>query len=502
MRLLMFLAALVLPISGLTAQETSDHARTPGVPGPQSAVSDQTLLETVGKALSEAAAGTRFGLLVERLDGTPILAVAPDQRFIPASNTKIFTTVAAYAQLAELQAAAMGTGVRIEPASAGAVDVILEGRGDAELSAMPDCVRNCLATLADAVAARTKTVRDIVGDDSWYPDERWSPGMSWNNIPYRSGAGISALSIDHNETSIEVSAVRGESSPRVSGDGYYQIANRAIVVAGDRADVGIWRMPGSSIIELSGSIGIDAEPSTLRMAIDDPAHQAAWHLRRMLEARGVEVSGEVRARHRPLVAADNPSGRGEAPAARPPEETMLARLEPQDLAEDIELINKVSQNVHAELMLRRVGSLEGTGSIADGQAAVAKVTEQGGISENGYILADGSGMSSYNRITPRATVALLRWVAMQPWGEDWRATLPVGGVDGTLSSRFAGTALEGKVFAKTGSLNASRALSGYLIASSGETLVFSALANDIPSGGEGAATSAIDAALLAVAAAN
>ncbi|MBC7159644.1 MAG: D-alanyl-D-alanine carboxypeptidase, partial [Porphyrobacter sp.] len=83
-----------------------------------------------------------------------------------------------------------------------------------------------------------------------------------------------------------------------------------------------------------------------------------------------------------------------------------------------------------------------------------------------------------------------------------RATLPVGGVDGTLARRFGGTALEGRVFAKTGSLNASRALSGYLTAASGETLVFSAFANDIPPGGDGAAMAALDAALVAIAAAN
>jgi D-alanyl-D-alanine carboxypeptidase/D-alanyl-D-alanine-endopeptidase (penicillin-binding protein 4) len=78
--------------------------------------------------------------------------------------------------------------------------------------------------------------------------------------------------------------------------------------------------------------------------------------------------------------------------------------------------------------------------------------------------------------------------------------LPVGGVDGTLAKRFKGTALEQRLFAKTGTLNASAALSGYMIAKSGRTLTFSAYANDIPEGAH--ATDAMDAALLMVAEAN
>ena len=104
-----------------------------------------------------------------------------------------------------------------------------------------------------------------------------------------------------------------------------------------------------------------------------------------------------------------------------------------------------------------------------------------------------------NRITPRAAVTLLGWIARQPWGADWRETLPVGGKDGTLRARFQNTVLDGKLFAKTGSLNASRALSGYLVTKSGRTLIFSALANDIPDGGDDNATAAVDRALIALA---
>ena len=109
-------------------------------------------------------------------------------------------------------------------------------------------------------------------------------------------------------------------------------------------------------------------------------------------------------------------------------------------------------------------------------------------------------MSSYNRIAPRGTVIFLRWIAAQPWGAAWRETLPVGGVQGTLSRRFLGTSLEGRVFAKTGTLNATNAISGYMIARSGRTLTFSAIANDVPE--DAGATRYLDAALVMIAEAN
>jgi serine-type D-Ala-D-Ala carboxypeptidase/endopeptidase (penicillin-binding protein 4) len=152
------------------------------------------------------------------------------------------------------------------------------------------------------------------------------------------------------------------------------------------------------------------------------------------------------------------------------------------------------------LLLRRIGRREGTGSIADGLAAVRAMLERAGVPRAAYDFSDGSGMSTYNRVAPRGMVVFLRWAASQPWGAAWRESLPIGGVDGTLARRFKGSSLENRIFAKTGTLNASAALSGYMTARSGRTLLFSAYANDIPS--DASATAAMDAALVLIAEAN
>lgn len=220
-----------------------------------------------------------------------------------------------------------------------------------------------------------------------------------------------------------------------------------------------------------------------------------------MEERGVTVEGQARARHRPLDLTDDPGGDGGAPPAFEPRGVEIARLTRPPLLASLTRTGKFSQNLHAELILRRLGGLEGTGSRADGLLQVEALMAGAGLERSTFDLHDGSGMSAYNRVSPRAMTRFLQWTMSQPWGEAWRATLPVGGRDGTLSRRFVGTPLEGRIFAKTGSLNGVNALAGFLTAASGQTLVFSIYANDRPSTA-GSSTAVMDQVLLALAAGN
>jgi len=451
--------------------------------------------DTVEQAIASAGPGTRIGLVVVDEDGRELVAIRPDERFVPASNTKIFTTAAAFATLETTAPdASGGASVALE-----GEDVVLAGHGDARLSSAPDCVTDCLANLARAVAARTRTVRDVVGDDTAFPDERWPAGMSWNNMTGRYGTAISALTLDDNVASVTVSASRAGTRASVAGDGYYRIDNRVTTVAAGRTDLSIERTPGSDTLRVTGTLPSASAPVVLAFGLDDPAHRAAWRFAALLRAAGVRVTGRVRARHRALTRTDDPVQRGDGFVFHPSEAAPLARLMPPPLAEDINFTNKHSQNLHAELLLRRVSASGGSGSVADGRAAVQAVLTRAGVPRWRYDFADGSGMSTYNRVTPHAVVQVLRWTRAQPWGAAWRDTLPVAGVDGTLQHRFVGTPLAGKLFAKTGTLNAASAISGFMMAASGRTLTFSAIANDMPA--DASATTALDHALLAVAAA-
>lgn len=460
----------------------------------------QDLQQRVAAQLAGVPAGTRFGLVVTDPEGRELVAINPNGRFMPASNTKLFTTAAAFASLPDMRQpdAAGGAAVRLAPRRRGAPDVILVGHGDARLSSAADCAADCLATLADAVAARTRRVHDVVGDDTLFPDQRWSPGMSWNNVASAYGTGVSALTLDDNEIRLRATPGAIGQPPTLDSLPYYRIVNEAVTVVDGPTQLRFSRQPNSLDLRLTGHIAARAQPEILRLGIDDPALYAASRLRTLLQARGVRVTGQTGARHRPAEGGEDGPPVRTAPLPAEPEP--LARLVPPPLGEDLTRTNKESQNLHAELLIRRVGLTRGSGSIDAGVAAVEAMLNQAGVARTAWDLSDGSGMSTYNRAAPRAVVALLRWAATQPWGAAWRDTFPIAGVDGTLTHRFRGTPLERRLFAKTGTLNATNALSGYLIARSGRTLTFSFFANDVPGGG--GVTPVMDAVLATIAEAN
>ena len=171
------------------------------------------------------------------------------------------------------------------------------------------------------------------------------------------------------------------------------------------------------------------------------------------------------------------------------------------VAQDIAVINKTSQNLHAELLLRLLGKVHGAdGSFAEGARVVRQFLLDAGLSDADFFFYDGSGMSNDDRMAPRALTQLLAYASRQPWGAAWRETLPVAGVDGTLINRFKSSPLKGRLWAKTGTHNEANALSGYLTAASGKTLAFSILVNGHRPGSD-AELHAIDRIAEAIAAA-
>lgn len=458
--------------------------------------------------------GTRWGLVVTTMDGRELVAIRPDERFLPASNTKLFTVAAAFHRIPNVEQPdpARGTSVWIEPRADGPPDIILVGGGDAMLIDAADCQRDCLSSLADTVVAnRITRVNDVVGDDRLFPDQPWGQGWSWEDVITRSGAAASALTVNSNEVALVVRPGSTVGSPAdvawresdvLGGQYFYDLKNDAMTVEtgeGVAEQLFIERLQDSSRVRVFGRVAIGAAPRTLPVSVADPAIAAAWRFRHLLAQRGVVMEGATRAAHRPVGPADDPRLRKGAPVPSQRRNGMeVARLLPPPLIEDMRFLMKQSQNQHAELLLRQLGLLEGGGSADDGLAIVEAMMDEIGADRSAWDLSDGSGMSVYNRVTPHTVTKLLRWTAQQPWGEQFRATLPIGGVDGTLSRRFKGTPLEGRIFAKTGTLRGTNALSGFMLTKGGEMLVFSAYANDRPQE-VGSATTVLDQALVAIA---
>jgi D-alanyl-D-alanine carboxypeptidase/D-alanyl-D-alanine-endopeptidase (penicillin-binding protein 4) len=157
---------------------------------------------------------------------------------------------------------------------------------------------------------------------------------------------------------------------------------------------------------------------------------------------------------------------------------VLAEHVSVSLLDDVRLVNKISQNLHAELLLRAIGREKGAGgSVSASLKAVQEFLKSIGIAEGDVSTYDGSGLSRRNLITPRATVTLLAWAAKQPWAEQFIASLPVAAQDGTLAERMKDTPAAGRIHAKTGSLGNVSALSGFADTLHGTRVVFSMFGN-------------------------
>ena len=103
------------------------------------------------------------------LDGRELISIRPDERFLPASNTKMFTVAAAFHRLGDMSMPdpSRGTSLELVPNASGPPTLVLVGRGDATLIDAPDCLRNCLSDLADiVVGAGIREIAGIIADES------------------------------------------------------------------------------------------------------------------------------------------------------------------------------------------------------------------------------------------------------------------------------------------------------------------------------------------------
>jgi serine-type D-Ala-D-Ala carboxypeptidase/endopeptidase (penicillin-binding protein 4) len=367
-----------------------------------------------------------------------------------------------------------------------------------------------LEEMADQVARNGLKIvdGDLIGDDTFYAFERYAEGWAWDDLQWIDGAPVSALTFNDNVVFVNVLPGEHPGDKAVvtvePETNYYELDNRvATSSAGVTKRVGIHRDPGSKTIVLWGSLPLGDSGMKEPMSIEDPAEFVAQLFRTLLERRGITIRGKTRARHGegeqffdqqiahpatavvapPVITLSTPA------ATQSPQEPpdlnqsssnkILAEHFSGPLLDDIRVTNKVSENLHAELALRLAGKLRGDGgSFEGGVAAVKQFLLQAGLKEDEFTFLDGSGLSRRDLVTPAATVQLLIYAARQSWGPVFEESLPVSGVDGSLSDRFQKTPAVGLIHAKTGSLSHVNALSGYGQTQAGTRFVFSIFCNN------------------------
>ena len=461
----------------------------------------------IAQILSDPEAARGFwGVYAVSMDsGKPLYALNKDKLFTPASNTKLFTTAAVFALIGpdyRFKTTVETTGLLDKYGRLNS-DLVLVGRGDPNLSGrtLPYNMHTerktppiqVLQTLADQLVQQgLKYIDgDVVADDSYFVFERYDEGWSQDDLAREWGAPVSALTINDNVIFVNIMPADrpGERAflNIIPFPEYYKIDNRVMTTpegAGPRT-VSINREPGSNQLTFWGNIPQDDPGFGEALAIEDPADFAARLFRELLEERGVTVYGRARTHHTELASTQTfsvtsmASGGGDTTRPPNPAPLVLASYQSQPVAQDLRVINKVSQNLHAELMLRLLGKEKGTsGSIQGGLEVLRGFLIRAGIKPEEFVFLDGAGLSRENLVTPDAVVALLLYCHQQPWGQLYEDTLPIAGVDGSLSERFRNTPVTGMVRAKTGSLSHVYSLAGYATTQRGDHIAFSITTNN------------------------
>ncbi len=446
----------------------------------------QSLDDRISSILAAPAArGATWGIhAVSASTGQVVYSRNASAVLTPASNTKLFTTALGLLRLGpgyRFETRVLASG-RPDPQGVLHGGLRLAGGGDPTLSARRIPYQKGpiegdplapLALLADQVAAAGVRVidGDVIGDDTRWPYDPYPGGWAIGDMPWDYGAPVSALTLNDNSLTITVRPGKSAGDPAAVSLSpsleYFTIHNTLRTLPGAERRITIHRAPASRVLEISGTAPPNSAALTDYLAVDDPAAFAAEAFAQLLRARGISIRGRVLAAHRHAgVPYSEPAG------------TVLASRQSPPLAETLQVIDKVSQNLHAEIVLREIGHVtRGEGSASAAQKEMSAWLESLGAGKREFEFEDGSGLSRRTLVNPLTVVTVLRALHQSEHRETFRDLLPVGGEDGSLSSRFRGEKQASLIRAKTGSISHVAALSGYAGDGPGRRIAFSIIVN-------------------------
>ena len=422
----------------------------------------------------------RWGILmVDAERGDTLVTHDADRLFMPASNQKLLTGAIALTTLGPDYR--WRTPVLLHGTQRGRTfhgRVLVEGSGDPSIS---DTLRGGRAAsafdaVADALAARgiTRLVGTIEPFGDALPGATTGYGWAWDDFDAGYSAAVDELFYNEGELHLRVRAGRRVGDrvtvERAPTRRYPALRIDAVTRDSGAVPSGTPRPPRlrasydsiGAVVTVSGTMPL-GDSAQLVIAYRHPADAFLSAFREALEARGLRVTA------RPLARRDT--------AGRPLD--TLAVLSSPPFAEVLPRMEKPSQNQMAELFFRTSARVAtGIGSADSAQAYGARLLASWGIGAEAVAYRDGSGLSRHDYLTPRAVVAVLDVMRRSPHFALFRDALPVAGVDGTIANRMKGTPAQGNVRAKTGTLDKTRSLSGYLTTGDGRLVLFSLLCNN------------------------
>lgn len=446
-------------------------ATGPGASGTLSIALDSIFADT---ALAHAHVGVEVR---SAATGETLYELNSERLFVPASNMKLVTGAAA------LEGLGPDYVFRTDLAVAGSIrdgvlngNLVVRGRGDPTLSArFREDPRDVFRAWADSLRAHgiTRVAGSLVGVDSLFSGPSLGSGWSWDDLHSYYATEYGALQYNEGAIRVDVYPGREPGMPAIvvldPATQYVQVANRTVTTpAGGETGITISREETGAGLVVTGAMAVDTTAIGRDVAVRDPTMFFLTALRETLRESGIAVEG-------PAVDADE----------LPLEDLSVARAmhlfthTSPPLAEVLPGMMKPSQNWIAETLLLTVGAeLRGVGTAREGAAAVDSMMTDWGLDAAELKMADGSGLSRYNLVSPDFLADLLARMASSGHADLWLESLPIAAEDGTLARRMATPPLAGNVRAKTGTLSGVRALSGYLDTASGQRLIVSTMVNN------------------------
>lgn len=412
----------------------------------------------------------RWGILVQTLSSAQTLYSRDSQKyFVPASNVKLLTTAAALHQL--------GSEFRIRTSVYGTSDGSMRvvGRGD------PSLTDAQLKQLAKQLSRRgIRQVSQLIGEDNYFHGVAVNPTWEWEDVQADYGAPVNSLILNQNAVVLTLLPRQlGQPLRAIWADPAevtrWRIQNNSVTAQpAEPASINVSRDLRGAVLKITGQLSVNSEPESVALAVLDPTEHFLRHFRRALASVGINENTDIR---RYTQTSDTIG----VPTISAVSE--LAAVESPPLSQLLVETNQNSNNLYAEVLLRtlpeQVGNIPApTDSTAQmGLRVVRGILTKLGVDPAGYVLADGSGLSRHNLVSPEAIAQTLRAMAQLPEASVYRASLPVAGISGTLQNRFRDTAAQGIVQAKTGTMSGVVALSGYLDTPDYQPLVFSIIVN-------------------------
>jgi D-alanyl-D-alanine carboxypeptidase/D-alanyl-D-alanine-endopeptidase (penicillin-binding protein 4) len=347
-----------------------------------------------------------------------------------------------------------------------------------------------LAEMARELAsAGVRRVRSIGVDQSYF-DDRYAP-PAFEQQPHEWAAfraPVAAVSLNSNTVLFTVRPSEQGKSALLSVEppGLIDLAGAVRTSAkGDPEKITLTLEPRGDRLAATfgGTVPEKSRPVRIARRVEDPRLLAGYALRAALKDAGIEVTGDVH-------------------TANSREKKLLAAHRSEPLGELLTALGKESDNFYAEMIFKALGaSKKGDPATSEaGAEAAARVLRDIGAFEPGVVVKNGSGLFDANRATPWSMAALLRAAHADPAiSPELLAHLAIGGVDGTLRGRFRKWSSYRAIRAKTGTLDAVAALSGYVLAPpSGSPVAFAILVNGV-SGKLADSRRAMDAIVEAIA---